>query len=82
MLTRSIVQASVKNDYRIVNIERHYSLVLFTTMYWILLIILLGKWHIIEDRAMLIDRAQKNELELTLEYFVDTVIARDYRKEE
>ena len=39
----------------------------------------------IEDRAMLIeliDRAQKNELELTLEYFVDTVIARDYRKEE
>ena len=30
----------------------------------------------------LIDRAQKNELELTLEYFVDTVIASDYKEEE
>ena len=42
VLTRSIVEASVKNDYRIVNIKRHYLLVLFITMYWILLIILMG----------------------------------------
>jgi hypothetical protein len=36
----------------------------------------------IEDRAMLIelnDRAQKNELELIIEYFVDTSIVSDYR---
>ena len=39
----------------------------------------------IEDRAMLIeliDWAQQNELEVTLEYFVDTLSSSDYREEE